>query len=239
MRIMMIRLISLIFAFFLAFSATASQAGEYESVEDIQRAAESFLQSYYDNHSPQQQVEVSVNKPDTRLRLAKCDKALTPELHGQGSRNGRATVKIRCQGNNAWGIYVTATIAITTEVAVAARSLKRGQQLQEGDIRMVSRNISQLSSGFIREKDRLPGKELKRALNPGEVIRLAHITEPTVINRGDEVAIEARFGAVAVASSGVALTDGRVGQQIRVRNSDSERIIKARVTGPGRALVSP
>lgn len=30
-----------------------------------------------------------------------------------------------------------------------------------------------------------------------------------------------------------ALSDGAVGQQIRVRNLRSERIIRARVTGPG------
>ena len=70
------------------------------------------------------------------------------------------------------------------------------------------------------------------------VITPRMIEEPKVVKKGDEVMIVATKGALSVRSSGVALSDGRVGQQISVKNSATKRIVKARVKRKGLVQVT-
>jgi flagellar basal body P-ring formation protein FlgA len=51
------------------------------------------------------------------------------------------------------------------------------------------------------------------------------------------VVISARSGAINVRMPGEALSGGILGQQISVRNLTSQRVIKARVMGPGQVEV--
>ena len=55
------------------------------------------------------------------------------------------------------------------------------------------------------------------------------VKEPIIIKRGDVVMIIAKAGALSVKSAGVAINDGRLGQQIQVKNKASKRIVVARV----------
>ncbi|WP_121363151.1 flagellar basal body P-ring formation chaperone FlgA, partial [Pseudomonas aeruginosa] len=55
---------------------------------------------------------------------------------------------------------------------------------------------------------------------------------------GDQVVILARTATINVKMPGEALSDGAPGQQIRVRNLRSQRIIKARVIEPGTVEVN-
>jgi flagella basal body P-ring formation protein FlgA len=52
------------------------------------------------------------------------------------------------------------------------------------------------------------------------------------------VVIRAQTGAVNVVMPGEAMADGVPGEQIRVRNLRSQRIIKARVVEPGAVQVT-
>jgi flagella basal body P-ring formation protein FlgA len=56
---------------------------------------------------------------------------------------------------------------------------------------------------------------------------------PLVIKRGDTVSMEANIGGITVKTSGTAISDGRIGQQIRVKNNQSARVINAKVIGSG------
>jgi len=77
------------------------------------------------------------------------------------------------------------------------------------------------------------GKQSKKALAGNTVINSHHILPPLLVRKGDHVMIEARKGAMSVKMPGEALNDGREGRQIRVKNSRSQRIIKARVVAAG------
>jgi flagella basal body P-ring formation protein FlgA len=59
-----------------------------------------------------------------------------------------------------------------------------------------------------------------------------------VIRKGDQVVITARTGTMAVKMPGEALSNGGMNEQIRVRNLNSQRVVKARVTGPAQVEVS-
>ncbi len=65
------------------------------------------------------------------------------------------------------------------------------------------------------------------------------LVAPIAVNKGDEVKIRSGDGPVAVSMNGTALGDGMPGEQIAVRNVQSERVIKAWVVAPGLVSTGP
>lgn len=59
-------------------------------------------------------------------------------------------------------------------------------------------------------------------------------TGPPVVRARQRVTMTARVGALVVTAAGESHQDGRVGEVIRVENVDSKKVLRARVTGPGR-----
>lgn len=65
----------------------------------------------------------------------------------------------------------------------------------------------------------------------GAIAPLAPTTP--IVRSGERVTMVVRAGGLNVTASGEALQPGAAGQTIRVRNVDSQRVLSARVTGPG------
>ncbi|WP_262163245.1 flagellar basal body P-ring formation chaperone FlgA, partial [Escherichia coli] len=74
---------------------------------------------------------------------------------------------------------------------------------------------------------------MTRQLGSDQILLSTHLQIAEVIRRGDQVVISARGASVSVRMPGEALTDGAPGEQINVRNLRSQRVVRARVVGPG------
>ena len=223
----------------LCGSAWQCAAFESENLDGIQQQVRQHLQQTYTSGMGEQieAVKIRVNNLDPRLKLRQCDEPLTLEISDNGEPGGNVTVKTRCPGTSPWTVFVPARVDILAPVAVATRSLARGAVLQAADISLLPRNTAALGSGYITDLEQILGKELKRHLNHGAVVRLSNLKAPRAVKRGDALRVEATSGSLLIVAPGIALADGKVGQQIRVRNTDSKRIIKARVVAPGRVEV--
>jgi flagella basal body P-ring formation protein FlgA len=119
-------------------------------------------------------------------------------------------------------------------MAVASRNLSRGDVIDRSDISIETINVSQLRQGYLETAANIMGQELRRPVTKGEVFRSAILDAPMVIKRGDEVSIEMQVGSISVTSSGTAMANGRVGQRIRIRNSQSDRMVSAEVVSAGK-----
>jgi flagella basal body P-ring formation protein FlgA len=147
---------------------------------------------------------------------------------------GNLTVHTACEGAQPWSIYVPAQVALFRRTPVASRNLDRGEIISSADISPEVVNISQLRHGQLNDYDSILGKEIKRPITQGEAFRSAALDAPMVIKRGDIVNIEIQAGAISVSSQGTAMSHGRVGDRIRVRNSQSDRIVNAQVIASGK-----
>ncbi|MGA4603356.1 flagellar basal body P-ring formation chaperone FlgA, partial [Ectopseudomonas hydrolytica] len=110
--------------------------------------------------------------------------------------------------------------------------------VKASDLSMVERDVGQLAQGYLTDPTQAIGKKLTRQLNSDQIITPAHLQVAEVVRRGDQVVISASGGTVNVRMPGEALTDGAPGQQINVRNLRSQRVIRARVVGPGQVEVA-
>ncbi|KAA0944686.1 MULTISPECIES: flagellar basal body P-ring formation chaperone FlgA [unclassified Pseudomonas] len=182
--------------------------------------------------------EIQVNQLDPRLRLPMCDKELTATLESPAQPIGRVTVRVRCDGASPWTVFVPAQVRLFREVVAVTRPLKRLGIIGFEDVALRERDIGQISQGYLTSVDQAIGQKLTRPMVTDQVITLAHLEQAEVIRKGDQVVISASSGGLNVKMPGEALSNGGMSEQIRVKNLNSKRVIKARVTAPGQVEVA-
>ena len=177
--------------------------------------------------------EIQVNTLDPRLRMPQCSQALDASLESPALPVGRVTVRVRCAGTSPWTLFIPAQVKLFREVVVTLRPLQRDTVLTEADVILRERDVGSLKQGFLTAVDQAVGMKLIRATTLDQVLTLQHLQQQQVVRKGDQVVIVARSGTLSVRMPGEALADGGVSEQVRVRNLNSKRVIKARVTAPG------
>ena len=223
--------------FFIVWVLTASRVMAADDVppqldaHDISAKVQSFLLEAAHAEHPNADVRVSVNPLDSRLRFPVCDNLrLTP--HGQNVY-GRVSVTLRCDTPNAWAASVTAVVEVLSPVVVALHGLPSGSTIKADDIAVEPRDLADVRDQFIDAPERAIGWTTRRPIAPGTVLSARTLVAPITVTKGDQVNIRSGQGMVVVTMQGTALTNGMPGEQIAVRNLQSQRIIKAWVVAPG------
>lgn len=223
----------------LGYSPISSAA--LTSPEVLIGTAEGFLEysveEYLQRGNIQGRSEIQVNRLDPRLRLAECDSDLTAKLESPAQPLGRVTVRIRCDGSAPWTVFVPAQVKLYREVVVVTRPLRRGAPIASDDVAIAERDVGTLNQGFLTDPGQILGQKTTRALIPDQVLVPLHLQQAEVVSKGDQVVISAQSPAINVRMPGEALANGAPGEQIRVRNLSSGRVIKARVKSPGQVQV--
>jgi len=182
--------------------------------------------------------EIQVNPLDPRLRMPMCDKELTATLESPAQPIGRVTVKVRCDGASPWTVFVPAQVKLFRDVVVVTRPLKRTGIIGFEDVALRERDISSINQGYLTSVDQAVGQKLTRPMVTDQVITLVHLEQAEVIRKGDQVVISASSGGLTVKMPGEALSNGGMSEQIRVKNLNSNRVIKAQVMAPGQVEVA-
>ena len=195
------------------------------------------VEDYLATSQTEGRYEIEVNKLDPRMHMPMCDKELTATLESP-KPIGRVTVKVRCEGAAPWTVFVPAQVRLFRDVVTSARPLRRAAIIEPEDVLLRERDISLISQGYLTSLDQAIGQRLTRPMVTDQVITLVNIEQAEVIRKGDQVVITARSGTLSVRMPGEALSNGGLSEQIRVKNLNSQRVIKALVTAPGQVEVS-
>jgi flagella basal body P-ring formation protein FlgA len=202
-------------------------------LEQLNQAVSDYLAEQYPADG---QIEISVNRLDPRLRLSPCELPLQFTLRDSGSRGGKVSIHTRCTGNHPWALYISADVKMLASVVVANRNIPKGTILSLSDFDTQIRDTATMN-GYALDATNLLGKSAARTIRTGEAMYYALVSEPIAVKRGDAVVVEAQSGTIVVSTQAIALADGRVGEQISVRNMQSERIVRIEIMGPGRGRV--
>lgn len=128
---------------------------------------------------------------------------------------------------------VSAEIAEWREVPVANRALGRGSLIGPDDIVMARLNIAALPKDALPDMSRIVGLELKREVGEGTAFKAADLAIPPVIQAGAKVTMRYRTDLFEATATGVALESGIAGQEIKVRNEHSKKVVIGTVIEPG------
>lgn len=219
--------------------SSASAATRPDQLIDVTRQfLEQAVVDYLQNGKIAARYEVEVSRLDPRLRLAQCDAPLVARLETPAQPVGRTTVRVSCEGSAPWSIFVPAQVRLFREVVVARRPLNRNATLEAADVMLAERDVSQLNQGYLTSLEQALGNRVTRSVKPDQALGLSSVAVAPTVRKGDDVVISAQGSTINVRMPGEALSDGSLGEQIRVRNQRSGRIVKARIIGPGQVEVA-
>ena len=210
------------------------QAAPSPVIEQIQSRIEQDMEQYVAAQAAGfgRRVEFTISRMDPRLNMPVCTSPLTTDFD-RSSLQSRVSVKVICQGAQPWSIYVPLQIQAWQPAVTAVGSLARGQKITKSDVILTEVEVSGLRYGFFDRLEDVIGLQVKRNFNQGEALYPGMLERPLVVEKGDEVMILARGSAIAVQVQGTALADGKIGEQINVRNLSSQRVIRATVVEEG------
>ncbi len=215
---------------------------ESQSARSLQRLVHEFVHQEFMETLPSdhkdEDLQVTVSNLDARINLPRCDGFIRQSITSPQPYGTNLTVKAMCDGTQRWSVFVPVKVEVYSSAVVAVTSLARGQLIQEGDVRLARVNTSAQGYGHLVSLQAAEGMALKRPLRAGEVVRASHLLAPNVVKRGDNVVLEARSSGISVVASGTALATGQVGDQIKVRNIQSNRVVDAKVIAPGKVQVT-
>jgi len=79
----------------------------------------------------------------------------------------------------------------------------------------------------------IQGLQARRTVGIGDIITEKHVEKIPVVRRGDAIRLIARAGRMSMSAVGEALQDGGIGDRIRVKNSDSGKVVYGQVLEDG------
>ena len=192
------------------------------------------LQSLYGNDA---RIEHRVLALDSRLAMTDCSDPIKITLPSN-KQTGRLSAKVSCENPGKWSIYIPIEIKVFQSIVVSATPISRRSRLTTQQLTKREMDISQIRGNYYFSINDVVNMEIKRQLKPGAAITRSNLRPPMLIEKGDSVVLSAKIGSLKVRTTAIAMSNGRKGQQIRVKNKQSKRIVDARVTGPGAVLAT-
>ncbi|WP_430456176.1 flagellar basal body P-ring formation chaperone FlgA [Rheinheimera sp.] len=154
---------------------------------------------------------------------------VNPKLQTQNS------IKVLCETELGWQIYLSAKVSQMQEVVVSRRQLAPGVILSKEMIQLETRDQLISRGAVVTDPELLDGARTKRSLSRGQILTLQDLC---LVCKGDMVTIEGISGSLIVATSGKALSDGSLGDNIQVQNLNSGRKVQASVTAVKRVAIN-
>ncbi len=219
-------LLSAALALSLNFVPVTAQASQAEA-DFLQHAAEQYILAQFTDLPPDVRLNVSASPINPNKDYGgKCEGYLTAELQGNTIRQNNS-VKIVCASpDHPFTVFIPVKVERLIATLTAARDLSRDTLLTAADINeSFVPDVRQNSYGITR-KDLLIGSRLKRDLRAGNVFAPGSFC---VVCKGDKVQLEAHKGGLSLKTTGVALEDGSIGENIRVQNARSKKTVLGRV----------
>jgi flagella basal body P-ring formation protein FlgA len=210
-------------------------AAPTQSIQAIQENVDQFVRA---NLDPSGDYQISIAKIDPHLQIPACDAPLTLSPQSAAIKPGLNTIAVRCNANQSWTIYSIVTIKAYQQVLVSTKPLLRNESIHPEHLTFERRDVGSLQQGYLSNLDDVINKLAVRNIAAGTVLARSHYSEMAVVKRGERVNIQSGRPGFLISAPGVAMMDGIKGQQIRVKNASSHRIVQAVVINPGLVTVS-
>jgi flagella basal body P-ring formation protein FlgA len=126
-------------------------------------------------------------------------------------------------------LTVSAHIEVWGDVVVSAKPIGRNQPITAADIKIEKVNLSRAPADAVLRSENVIGLRTKRAVAINTILCSDQVVMPPVIRKGDVIQIVAETAALKLTTQGVAKEDGGIGERIRIVNTNSSKVIYARI----------
>ncbi|MCF8104729.1 MAG: flagellar basal body P-ring formation chaperone FlgA [Desulfohalobiaceae bacterium] len=148
----------------------------------------------------------------------------------------QVAVIIKVDGRVVKNLTLAGRVQAYLPVVAAAKKLRRGAVLKEGDVLTRSKNIAELREPVL-DPGAVQGKRLKRSVAMNQVIGRHDVDGRDLIKRRQIVTMVLKKGPLVIEARGKSSGNGKRGEVIMIENLRSRREVPCRVIGPGLARV--
>jgi len=231
--------------FWLLIFATTS-AAHAKSTSPAETMAEEVQQWLSKTHSVNSK-EITIAPLDERLKVQACAKPLNVDHPFQS----KETVRVRC-AEPTWQLYLqvkmpnagflaaNSTNGAATQnagvgpktVVVARRLIQRGAILQPDMLEEVQASPGNADTQLLSSLKDAQNAELTRDISAGQALRISDIRRAVIVKQGQSVMFSVGNGKEFQISIRMeAMQDGRLGEQVKLKNPESGRQVSGVVTG--------
>jgi len=215
----------------LASSGLAQTMDSRQSPDSLRAAIEAVVAARFEHSGADYRIEPV--RLEHSQHLSACEQPLEAFILSGQPGSGYFSVGVRCTGNRPWTSYHKVRVSVYQTVVLLKQPVRQGTSIEPSNLALEKRDMTGQRGGYFTDPASLEGQIAKRTLPGGLILGPEHLTTPSPVRRGQQVSIQARSAGVDISMPGIALSDGRPGQRIRVRNAQSGRIIEGTVTRPG------
>lgn len=179
-------------------------------------------------------IRVTAGTLDPRMGNRNCEQPLHVALANNSSLERQATVMISCPDQDNWRLFIPVRIEQLRSVLVTTRPLAPGDIIGSGDIRLSQIDIHQTRDALITDPEELIGAQVRRRVGANQPLQARHTC---FVCRGQDVTIISGSNGLEIRATGVARSDGLLGERITIRNTRSNKDIQAVVSGSNEVRV--
>jgi flagellar basal body P-ring formation protein FlgA len=177
---------------------------------------------------------VAASRP-ADLRVPEGSVEMIAQVQGDPSTHSSlgATVAIKVDGRPFQTVPLSLRVGRYQDVVVVARPLDGRSPLTAGDLRVEPRPSTDIPEGALSSLPDLSDADLTRPMREGELVTAAVIRRRVIVKRGELVTLLLEGPGFRIVAQGVASTDARRGDMVKVMNATSKREAVGKVDGPG------
>lgn len=219
----------------VASGAVQAQQMNIERNDPLVPVIHDYIQRVMEQKTDNGKVVIDVVPTLTDIGTCQAPSPFMPT--GQLMR-GNITVGVKCINAQGREIprYYRAHVGIEENYLVASRDLIPGTILHDADISSMRGDITRLPGTLLTDAAPLIGQRIMRRVVAGAPLQAGMTRAAPVIARNSRVTVTARTSGFTITAQGTALDEATSESQFRVR-MDSKKIIMARATAPGEAMV--
>lgn len=111
---------------------------------------------------------------------------------------------------------------------IANHDLRIEVPVSESDFRIAEISVDGRSD-YVKDIQEVKGLVPQRIVRAGSPVSISYFRQPVVLSSGNPVRIIVHYKGIEASAKGIAMTRGRIGEIIKVKNEASEKILSARV----------
>jgi flagellar basal body P-ring formation protein FlgA len=173
-------------------------------------------------------IQLSALPLDSRIPDRHCNTEPELLIPSEPPFNRQVTLQIKCNDASGWAQYVHVRVTETAPVVVASVNLARGEVISAAHLTVEMRPSHFIRVNYLDSPELLIGSRSKRNIRSGTPLLLSQIC---MVCKGDAVTIFATIKGLRVKTTGIALEDGSLGEQVKVKNKKTGKVLNARVDG--------
>lgn len=179
---------------------------------------------------------IQLRKLSPTLELPQCQQPLDLNDRSSEETIGRMTYSVSCHQPN-WRVFVPAVVDGKQAVIMTTQGILKQAVIESGDLKRVFLPYKQVRKGSVIKLETAIGMRTKKSIGANSILKIKDLQPPYWVFKKQQVTLITNVGSIQVKTKGIALQSAVEQQQVPVKNSNSDRVVKGIVIAPNTVFV--